>query len=59
MKVASEAGFGTLQEIQRGGSLRKQLILGKRLYSELGNNKIEEANNQRRVIQQLADIFTQ
>lgn len=41
MKEVSEAGFGTLQEIQRGGSLRKGVAFRKRLYNELGDDQIE------------------
>ena len=41
MKEVSEAGFGTLHEIQRGGSLRKGVAFRKRLYNELGDDQIE------------------
>ena len=41
MKEVSEAGFGTLQQIQTGGSLWKGLTFCKSVYSELDDNQIE------------------
>ena len=39
MKEVSEAGFGTIHEVQKSGSLRKAYMFCKRPYGELGNEQ--------------------
>ena len=41
MKEVSQAGFGSVEEVQKSGSGRKALTFRKRPYSELGNAQLE------------------